>query len=411
VNALVPTGNIQLQQGQAHVKPLGLTFQDIGVQAQLVPGAVQISQLAVRANDGRLTGNGRVSLQQYTVTAFDLTLIAERFRVIHTPQYTAAVSGQLTGSGSLQQPVLRGDLKLEDTTLRPDFSLLKSGPAKPDPTIVLARSEQELQARPQPQQSTQAASQSSEQPLDGGAYEHLSLDLTVTVPRGTWVYLDEGTLELMGKINIRKEPNHEPFLVGTIETVRGWYTFHNRKFTLERGQVTFTGGTSIDPSLDIVARHALQKYKIEMVVGGTAREPTFALRSEPSLEQADILSLLIFGKTTDGLKGGEKASLQSEMMSATMGYFANDLRRAVAEKLGLDNLELDVGNTISQSRIGAGKYLSEDVFVSTSRSSADNKNQGQEFAVEYQLSENWQLKASTTTTGNDGIDVFWQKRY
>jgi autotransporter translocation and assembly factor TamB len=411
VNAPAPSGNIQLQQGQAHVKALGLTFQDIGVQAQLAPGAVQISQLMVRADDGRLTGSGRVSLQQYTVTAFDLTLSAERFRVIRTPQYTAAVSGQLSGSGSLQQPVLRGELRLEDASLRPDFSLLKSGPAKPDSTIVVARSEQELKARPQ--QSAQAASQSGQQPPGDGPYEHLSLDLTVTVPRGTWVYLDEGTVELMGKINIRKEPNREPFLVGTIETVRGWYTFHNRKFTLERGQVTFTGGTPIDPSLDIDARYTLQKYKIDIVIGGTGHDPTFTLRSEPSLEQADILSLLIFGKPTDGLNSGEKASLQSEMLSATAGYFANDLRRAVAEKLGLDDLEFDVGNTVSQSRIGAGKYLSEGVFVSTSRSStsADRKNQGQEFAVEYHLSENWQLKASTTTTGNDGLDVFWQKRY
>jgi translocation and assembly module TamB len=200
-------------------------------------------------------------------------------------------------------------------------------------------------------------------------------------------------------------------LVGTIETVRGWYTYHNRKFTLERGQITFTGGTPIDPSLDIVARYTLQKYKIDMAITGTAHTPTLTLRSEPSLEQADILSMLIFGKSTNGLSAGEKSSLQSEMLSATAGYFASDLRRAVAEKLGLDNLEFDVGNTVTQSHIGAGKYLSEDVFVSTSHSSADKKNQGQEFAVEYQMGENWQLKGSTTTTGNNGVDIFWQKRY
>jgi autotransporter translocation and assembly factor TamB len=99
------------------------------------------------------------------------------------------------------------------------------------------------------------------------------------------------------------------------------------------------------------------------------------------------------------------------MLSATAGYFANDLRRAVAEKLGLDELELDVGNTITQSRLGAGKYLTEDVFVSTSQSTAGKKSRGQEFAVEYHLNENWQLKASTTSEGNSGIDIFWQKRY
>src|SRR4029453_1927727 len=32
VQALVPSGNVQLQQGQVRVKPLGVTFQDISVQ-------------------------------------------------------------------------------------------------------------------------------------------------------------------------------------------------------------------------------------------------------------------------------------------------------------------------------------------------------------------------------------------
>jgi translocation and assembly module TamB len=171
--------------------------------------------------------------------------------------------------------------------------------------------------------------------------------------------------------------------------VRGWYTYHNRKFTLERGQVISTGASPIDPTLDIVARHTLQKYKIDRVISGTARTPILSLRSEPSLEQADILSLLLFGKTTNGLSGGEKSSLQSQVLSATAGYFASDLRRSVAQQLGIDDLEFDVGQTISKSHIGAGKYLSEDVFVSTSHPAGDKKNQGQEFAVEYQMGENW----------------------
>jgi translocation and assembly module TamB len=231
------------------------------------------------------------------------------------------------------------------------------------------------------------------------------------VPRGTWVYLDEGTVELMGEVRVQKAPDEEPFLVGTIETVRGWYTFHNRKFTLERGQVIFTGSTPPDPTLDLVARYTLKNYKIDLVIAGTAHNPTLTLQSDPSLEQADILSLVIFGKTTDGLSSGEKSSLQSEVLSSTVGYLANDLRRSVAEKLGIDDLEFDVGQTIGQSRIGAGKYLTEDVYVSTSKSTGDKKSQGQEFAVEYQLKENWQLKASTTSEGNSGLDIFWQKRY
>ncbi|MBI3801021.1 MAG: translocation/assembly module TamB domain-containing protein [Deltaproteobacteria bacterium] len=409
LQALVPSGTVQLQQGQVRVKALGFTLQDIAAQAELAPGTIAISQLTVRAHDGQLTGNGRLSLQHYTITNFELSLNADRFRVIDTREYRAAVSGQLSGSGSLEHPVLRGDVKLVETTLRPDFSLLKSGPAKPDPTIVVIRTEQDLQA--QMQQPTQSTAQSGEPPLSGSVYDGLSIDLTVTVPRGTWVYLDEGTLELMGQIRLRKDAAQELVFVGTIETVRGWYTFHNRKFNLERGQVIFTGSTPIDPSLDIVARYTLKNYKIDLVVTGTARTPALTLRSEPSLEQADLVSMLIFGKTTDGLSSGEKSSLQSEVLSATAGYFANDLRRSVAEQLGIDDLEFDIGKTIGESRIGAGKYLSQDIYVSTSQATGSKNNQGQEFALDYQLDVNWQLKASTTTEGNSGIDIFWEKRY
>ena len=77
--------------------------------------------------------------------------------------------------------------------------------------------------------------------------------------------------------------------------------------------------------------------------------------------------------------------------------------------MGIDNLELDVGETLNKSRIGAGTYVRENVFVSTSQQLGDVNNH--EFAIEYSLSENWQLKAATTTRGEDSIDVQWQKRY
>jgi len=31
--------------------------------------------------------------------------------------------------------------------------------------------------------------------------------------------------------------------------------------------------------------------------------------------------------------------------------------------------------------------------------------------IEYQLKENWQLKASTTDRGNNGADILWKKKY
>ena len=46
LQALAPNGTIQFQNGGVRVRPLGLSLSDIGLQANLTPGAIQISHLA-----------------------------------------------------------------------------------------------------------------------------------------------------------------------------------------------------------------------------------------------------------------------------------------------------------------------------------------------------------------------------
>ena len=411
VNALAPAGPVRIQQGQVRVKALGQAFTDIAVELQLAQDAVRLTQFAVHAGEGQFTGRGSVALQQYRVTNIDLTFDADRFRVINTPQYRAALSGQLTCSGSLQQPVITGALELDDTTARPDFASLKSGPAAPDPTMRVVRNAQELAVSAQP--ATPAIEDDTEPAPPGSRndfYSRLALDLTVTIPRDTWVHLEEGTIELTGQLRARKDPAQELLLTGAIETVRGWYVFQRRKFRLERGNIVFIGATLIDPGLDVVARYTLPGYQVDVVVGGTAKTPTVTLRSEPQLEQADILALLLFGKPANALSKGEKVSLQSQAMQAVVGSVAGEVQQALAQNLGVDTLELDVGASPGQSKFGVGKYIAPGVFVSTSQQLGGEKP-GQDVSIEYQLNDHWQLKGSTTARGNNGVDILWRKRY
>jgi autotransporter translocation and assembly factor TamB len=94
------------------------------------------------------------------------------------------------------------------------------------------------------------------------------------------------------------------------------------------------------------------------------------------------------------------------------GSVVSDVRQSLAEQLGVENLELDVGQSLSQSKVGIGKYVAPGVFVSTSQQFGGNSHgQGRDVTIEYQLNDNWQLKASTTSRGNNGIDIFWKKKY
>ena len=104
-------------------------------------------------------------------------------------------------------------------------------------------------------------------------------------------------------------------MVGEIDTVRGWLEFHNKRFTLASGQILFTGGSEIDPTLNIDAQYAVSDYTVHVIVAGTASKPEIKLQSQPQLAQADILSLILFGTTTSQLGQGRKTTLQRQAQS------------------------------------------------------------------------------------------------
>jgi translocation and assembly module TamB len=127
------------------------------------------------------------------------------------------------------------------------------------------------------------------------------------------------------------------------------------------------------------------------------------------LEQADILSVLLFGKPAATLSDGQQVALQAQALKTAANFIASDLRQSVARKVGLDVLEFDFGDQLSEGRVGIGKYVREDVFVSASQEFGEEKEQ--EVAIEYNITPNWQIRSSTTSDGESGIDIFWKKSY
>jgi translocation and assembly module TamB len=235
------------------------------------------------------------------------------------------------------------------------------------------------------------------------------MDMTVQISRGTWIYLDEGSVEVAGELKVRKERGEDASIAGTIQGVRGSYSFQGRRLQLEKAELIFTGGREIDPALDVVAQYRLPEYQIDVVIGGTLSKPTLTFRSDPPLEQADILSVLLFGKPVASLSQGQQVALQSQALKAAANFIASDLRHSVARKVGLDVLEFDFGDQLTEGRVGIGKYVRDDVFLSASQEFGEKKQQ--EVAIEYNITPNWQIRSSTTSDGESGIDIFWKKSY
>jgi translocation and assembly module TamB len=313
------------------------------------------------------------------------------------------LNGAAKINGTLAAPRISGKFEVPRGELRPDLSFLdRSGtPIKRDPTI------QVVSAQPS---SASAAKPEDDQLAESELWRNSGVDLQVIIQKNVWLRHRNANIELSGDLRVMKASGGDPRLTGVIESVRGWMVFQGRRFTLSEGRLEFTGGDKIDPVLDIVAEHRVNNYLVKVIVKGTSEKPTLTLASEPQLDQADILSLLLFNKPVSALDKGEQASLQQNAIGIVGGFAATKIGQAVAESLGLQNLGVDIGSIdFSGDSVRYGQYVGGDTFVSVSQEISGKY--GREVSAEYQITPNWRFSVSSRTEGPDGVDLIWQKRY
>jgi autotransporter translocation and assembly factor TamB len=378
------SGFVRLRDGKLTPTLLGIQVSAITGEALLEPRGIRISQLSARVNKGELNGSGFIALQKFSPQAVDFSVVAKQWPAINTQQYQVELNGAAKIDGTLAAPRISGKFEVPRGELRPDLSFLERSntPIKRDPTIKVVST--------QPSAGS-AATPEGNQPDDSELWRNSAIDVQVNVPNNVWLRHRNASVELAGNLRVMKARGGNPTLTGVIESIRGWVGFQGRRFTLTRGRLEFGGGEKIDPSLDIVAEYRASNYLISAMVKGTAEKPTLTLASDPQLDQADILSVLLFNKPLSSLEKSEQASLQQNAISITSGFAAAQIGQAVSQALGLQELGVDITN-VSVSQDVSGKY-------------------GQEVSAEYRITSDWRLSVSASTTGPDGVDLIWQKRY
>ena len=384
LNQPVASGVLRVRDGKLTPTALGVQVSSITAEGLLEPRGVRISQISARANKGELNGSGFIALQKFVPQGIDLAIAAKQWPAINTQQYQIEVDGAAKIDGTFAAPRITGKFEVPRGELRPDLSFLDRGntPVKRDPTITVVSTTVAGNA---------AAKQESNGQADSELWRSASIDIQVRIPSNLWIRHRNGNVELSGNLRVTKASGGNPAVTGLIETIRGWVGFQGRRFTLTRGRLEFHGGEKIDPSLDIVAEYRAGNYLISAVVKGTAEKPTLTLASDPQLDQADILSVLVFNKPLSSLEKSEQASLQQNAISITTGFAAAQIGQAVSQTLGLQELGVDITN-VSVSQDVSGKY-------------------GQEVSAEYRITSDWRFSVSASTVGPAGADLIWQKRY
>jgi autotransporter translocation and assembly factor TamB len=253
---------------------------------------------------------------------------------------------------------------------------------------------------PAPTTANSPASQSS-------AFDALALDVRLRIPNNLIIKgndinpsgaspigLGNVNITIGGDVRATKQPAAPLRLLGTVNTVRGTYDFQGRRFDIARdGTVQFVGLTPIDPRLDITATRLISGVLAKVRIQGSARQPKLTLSSEPPLEEADVLSLIIFNQPANSLGEGEQVSLASRASALATGFVASTLARSIGNALELDIFEVQTTPESGGSpTVTVGEQPGERLFVKFRQ--AFGAQSVSQFIVEYQLTDFARLQSS-----------------
>ena len=395
-------GELAIREGVLRLASTGEPYQDIEAQLTLTGNRLEIGNLTAASSTGTLRAEGWVETDVLRLKHLHLSLQGRDFRLMNTESVQARLTGTMEARGPLEALSVKGDVTIPRARIRlDDFG---AGPASVSPADLTVSGVY----NGDPEEDASASELQEAEP-DSPVVRGLRTELSVRLPRNAWVVGPETAVELQGTLLVNKSSNGPFVLGGSAQTVRGHVTYRGRTFDLERGRVTFSGADENKPILDVVARHEVSDYTITLHVEGDSRRPRLTFSSSPELPEEDILSLLAFGKTIDRLSGSEKTALSSQGAAIAGNIISGILEKRLGDTLGLDTLEVEVGDELGTGSVRGGRYVTQDLFLSYERQLGEQS--GNRVEVEYSLGPRVKLKGASDDKGQSSLDLFWHIEY
>ena len=399
-----PTGVITVDKAAFTVDPTGVSYSNLQGKIDLQPDKIHIDHIVVLDNhQSSLSITGDLAIHELQLGGVELFVTANDFKVIDNGLGNVRVNSNLEIAGELRAPRVLGDFGISTGQVNLDEVLAF--------TTDSAYATQQTDYLTKP---ADAAARPPRSPLDA-----LTMDVHVTVPDdlvvkaselrtpGAPVSLSAINVTLGGALRATKAPGQQIVLIGTVNTVRGTSVFQGRRFEIMRdGTVRFAGEplNELDPILDLRTRRLIQGVEARVNVRGTMHAPDVQLSSTPPLDQADILSLIVFNQPINSLGEGQQISLAQRAQQIATGTLASALSSSIENALGIDTFEI---NTAPESGGAAsltiGQQLGQNLYVRVEQGiggqSATN------FILEYELTR-WLRLRTNVLQGSSTQQLF-----
>ncbi len=398
-------GQADLSHGQMILSGFPHAFDEASAVLLAYPDRIKLDHLTARVASGTLQAEGTLFTEGLAVRDYRFQAKAEDFRLLYPEGWLLAGDALLTLVPEEGGRLLQGSIDLERADYLRDLQVgavqllqgmlrrqrLEVGTV--DPTLAQTR-----------------------------------LNVQLRVPEG--LRIDNNVADLRGSAQLTvRGALARPVVLGTVELEPGGeLVYSDNRYQVERGLMTFSSSTRINPRIDLVARAKVRDYDVTLNLSGSLNRLQANLASDPPLPDLEVLSLLTTGETlTRGLgfgndePGSTLGSSGEVARTLLAGQAASVVSSRVKKLFGFDTFRIDplsaAGDSGSTARVTFGKQLSKDLFVTYSNDPSANRNNI--VKVEWQalpglvveVTSVDQLTFSQNDNGALAIDLLWQKRY
>lgn len=292
-------GAIQVWNGAVTIPAFNQRYEEISADIVLEDDVVFIRDARARS-DGWAVATGTVRFPSLTEPVVNVIVDFDGFRALGVEdREDAAVWGRLALRGELTQPVVSGDVTLDDgDVVVPSFD---GG----DIDVELAELDDAQAVEPLAELDAAVPA-----PWFG---QVLLDDVIVEAGEDLWFSTEGARARLSGELVLVRGAGDESVRIfGDLSGDRGTFILRAgpliRQFDIVSAEVQFFGTPEPNPALDIVASRVVpspngQLIEIQIRIGGTLDAPTVALTTADgqNIPESELISYLLFGQPSFAL--------------------------------------------------------------------------------------------------------------
>lgn len=391
-----PQGEIRLSDVSYTDPVYGIALTDIDATLTGTGEQFRLTELTgTTPGGGSIGGSGSVSLNPEAANTIDLSLTMDDANLIDTELFTGTFDADLALDGTFTEALLAGTVTVERAVVRIPETLPSSVPTL-DVEAVNVPPELEERFR---------AEEAPPPGEEGDSAFRLALDITISAPQQVYVRGRGLDVEVGGEIAVDGTAD-SPRLEGGLALRRGGLDLLGNNFSFERGEVSFTGGRDIDPELDFLAVTDTEELTIQVGVSGRASSPTFELSSSPEVPEDEILSRLLFGRSSSQLSAIQAIQLAESAATLTGMGASEGLLGRVRDSIGVDRLQITGGENGEEISVEAGRYVGEGIYVGVEQGLEQGSS---EVTVEVEITDNITVESDvgSDATGRVGVNFQW----